>query len=574
MKRNIIINGALGLLLIGSMASCASDYLDTEPIASVTNAQVGKSTEDLMKAVNGIGWFMNYPQVVNGEVNGGGYPCGTTGEPYMMSYFGDCYGQDTYQNHFAVFQGGDMIRMLYVANNSYYSQAKAWGFYYTLIRQANAILDMVDGAEESIEGQRNQIKAQALTFRAHAYVRLLQIFGPRWQDSNNGERKCIVLRLHQGTEALPLVTMNEVLNQIYADCTEATTLFADPATYNERPNWSVPTYEVACGTFARAALLKQDWATAEKWAAEAQKGHQIMTNAQWCGGFMEACDDYLWTNSVNQDDRLTNVSWAAYNACNGNYPNYWQIGSGNINIDLYEQMDPKDIRRTRFLIPDQINIDKAQFYKATVINPTTMFFEGSNKKNRQILAAITTFMEQATPPTPSSGLEVATAYTDIGGRGTAPTYVFGAQVKFYAMGGSMQLCQYPFMRATEMLLTQAEACAMQGKTGDAQALISKLTQMRVPGSAAVTLTGDELIEFIRTQRRIELWGEGTTFFDLKRWNKHNVRRAWVENDPTSGNCPATYAIDIAPDEVNHWVFMLPRVESDYNKAIDVSELLW
>lgn len=115
---------------------------------------------------------------------------------------------------------------------------------------------------------------------------------------------------------------------------------------------------------------------------------------------------------------------------------------------------------------------------------------------------------------------------------------------------------------------------MQGKTGDAQALISKLTQMRVPGSAAVTLTGDELIEFIRTQRRIELWGEGTTFFDLKRWNKHNVRRAWVENDPTSGNCPATYAIDIAPDEVNHWVFMLPRVESDYNKAIDVSELLW
>ena len=270
MKRNIIINGALGLLLAGSMASCASDYLDTEPLSNVTDAQVGATTENLAKAINGMGFFLNMYQVdqSTGGVYQGGYPCGSCGEGYFMSYFGDCYSSDTYQNHFAIFQSGQVVRMELVANNNWYSNSKAWGFYYTLIRQANAVLDKIDDAEETIAGQRNQIKAEALAFRAHAYTRLLQLFAPRWSDSNNGERKCIVLRLQQGTDDLPLVTMNQVLDQIYTDCKDAAALFQAEDTYKERPDWSAPTYEVACGVLARAALLKEDWATAEQYAAE------------------------------------------------------------------------------------------------------------------------------------------------------------------------------------------------------------------------------------------------------------------------------------------------------------------
>ena len=574
MKRNIIINGALGLLLAGSMASCASDYLDTEPLSNVTDAQVGATTENLAKAINGMGFFLNMFQVdqSTGGVYQGGYPCGSCGEGYFMSYFGDCYSSDTYQNHFAMFQSGQVVRMELVANNNWYSNSKAWGFYYTLIRQANAVLDKIDDAEETIAGQRNQIKAEALAFRAHAYTRLLQLFAPRWSDSNNGERKCIVLRLQQGTDDLPLVTMNQVLDQIYTDCKDAAALFQAEDTYKERPDWSAPTYEVACGVLARAALLKEDWATAEQYAAEAQKGHNIMTNDEWCNGFMEATDDYLWTSSINPDDRHINGAWAAYNACNGNYPNYWQMGSGNINVDLYNQLDAKDIRRTRFIMPDQMGARLKDWYNEKYIDPTTLFFkrEGTALTNYLKIAV---FCEAATPTT-TNGMEVAVAYTDIGGRGTQPTYVYGGQVKFYAMGGSDQLCQYPFMRSTEMLLTQAEAAYHLGHIGDAQQLISKLTQMRIPDSAPITKTGEELLNEIRLQRRIELWGEGTTFFDFKRWNWRNTRRAWVSGDTNSGNCPAPYAIDVAPEQANHWVFMLPRVESDYNAAIDLSELRW
>ena len=132
MKRNIIINGALGLLLAGSMASCASDYLDTEPLSNVTDAQVGATTENLAKAINGMGFFLNMFQVdqSTGGVYQDGYPCGSCGEGYFMSYFGDCYSSDTYQNHFAIFQSGQVVRMELVANNNWYSNSKAWGFYY------------------------------------------------------------------------------------------------------------------------------------------------------------------------------------------------------------------------------------------------------------------------------------------------------------------------------------------------------------------------------------------------------------------------------------------------------------
>ena len=151
------------------------------------------------------------------------------------------------------------------------------------------------------------------------------------------------------------------------------------------------------------------------------------------------------------------------------------MGSGNINVDLYNQLDAKDIRRTRFIMPDQVGARLKDWYNEKYIDPTTMFFKRESIALTNYLK-IAVFCEAATPTT-TNGMEVAVAYTDIGGRGTQPTYVYGGQVKFYAMGGSDQLCQYPFMRSTEMLLTQAEAAYHLGHIGDAQQLISKLTQM-------------------------------------------------------------------------------------------------
>jgi len=78
-----------------------------------------------------------------------------------------------------------------------------------------------------------------------------------------------------------------------------------------------------------------------------------------------------------------------------------------------------------------------------------------------------------------------------------------------------------YMRSEEMLLTQAEALARQGKDSEAQALLNELQSMR--GANPTSASGDELIEAILLERRKELYGEGLEWFDLIRNQKPLLR---------------------------------------------------
>lgn len=74
------------------------------------------------------------------------------------------------------------------------------------------------------------------------------------------------------------------------------------------------------------------------------------------------------------------------------------------------------------------------------------------------------------------------------------------------------------MRLAEMYLTQAEALARAGKTTEAQEVFTKFQITRDPSYKSKGNSGDALAEEIMNSRRIELWGEGFRFYDLKRLN--------------------------------------------------------
>lgn len=76
-----------------------------------------------------------------------------------------------------------------------------------------------------------------------------------------------------------------------------------------------------------------------------------------------------------------------------------------------------------------------------------------------------------------------------------------------------------FMRNAEAYLNKAEASAMLDKTTDATTAINTLRKSRfLPADYAdVDLTGVDLINFIRDERRRELCFEGHRWFDLKRY---------------------------------------------------------
>ncbi len=82
--------------------------------------------------------------------------------------------------------------------------------------------------------------------------------------------------------------------------------------------------------------------------------------------------------------------------------------------------------------------------------------------------------------------------------------------------------------------------------------------MRNPSYFTVA-SGEELLAEIRKTRKIELWGEGHSWFDQKRWSLPITRRHWVEGDSESGNWYPSITESIDVDSANGWRFPIPKL---------------
>ncbi len=114
---------------------------------------------------------------------------------------------------------------------------------------------------------------------------------------------------------------------------------------------------------------------------------------------------------------------------------------------------------------------------------------------------------------------------------------------------------YVYMRAAEMYLIEAEA---EARGGDDDAAADVLYDLVSPRDASYTLstnTGQDLLDEIYLHRRIELWGEGFAWYDMKRLKQDLVRDYSGSNHTTLGNFDLTYndpwfLFQIPEDELN------------------------
>lgn len=119
---------------------------------------------------------------------------------------------------------------------------------------------------------------------------------------------------------------------------------------------------------------------------------------------------------------------------------------------------------------------------------------------------------------------------------------------------------YVFMRGAEMYLIEAEAKALNGDEAGARQALFNLISTRDNSYVLSTNTGQALLNEIRLHRRIELWGEGFAFYDMKRWNVPLVRTYTGTNHPTYGR--VDYAVG-SPK----FVFQIPILEINNNLSI-------
>lgn len=113
---------------------------------------------------------------------------------------------------------------------------------------------------------------------------------------------------------------------------------------------------------------------------------------------------------------------------------------------------------------------------------------------------------------------------------------------------------YIYMRADEFYILEAEALAYSDESA-ARTILEEFVQTRNPDFSAAGLSGSDLMNEIRFQRRLELWGEGGAWWEMKRHGDDLERDYEGTNHPRFGrfNYPAgseKFYFQIPQDELN------------------------
>ncbi len=509
--KNILKISIAALSGVMLLASCSKDYMNTTPTSSTATPTIFESTENAALAINGICKLMTRQYLSQQGFNG---------EGTIKMYTGEYPGDNCFVNlpgWSSVINGTrhDDKTTLY----NYYN----WYYYYMLIGNANAIILNIDDAKGA-EAERQFIKAQALSFRAYSYMMLLQIYSVRWSDSNNGSADGVVLRLDTSTEEMPLSTMADCYKQIYDDLDEAIRLYtASGLAPDSKDNYS-PNIDMAYATYARAALNKQDYATALDKAAKARENHPLMSNEEYKSGFNTPNKEWIWSCYGSADETLFYYSYfanMAYNSSASMVRNYPRC----INKDVYDKIPETDLRRGMFLDPKDYTYTKS-----------------TGVAGKELTAY------------------ARTLYPDI--YSTAKVYAYMQfKVSSTTQPGVGHLNNF---RSAEMYLIEAEANYFLKNEKAAQASLNTLTRDSGRDKEYnCTATGTALLDEIKLYRKIELFGEGFNWFDLKRWGD-SLDRTSTEK---GGNYITALAVSYGPQERNNWTWVIPSRETDYNHLI-------
>ena len=582
------------ILLISFAVVFTSCDLDTAPTGSASIEDVFRTTETARLAVNGIARLMVSQYLGTQQLNG---------EGSIMHLYGDLGGNSLIMDNtgWAVF-----INRTFMDNATSQWLWYPWAYYYRIIGDANTILDNIHRAEESRPGDRAHITAQALVYRAYAFFMLSQLYSARWMDSNNGEARGIILRLNALTpNDMPFSTLAETYAQIYEDLERAISYFSLPDVARiARQARSDISINVARAIFARAALTREDWATAAEMAAAARVGYPLMSNADMMGGFHTPTSEWIWGSHGSIAQNIFFFSFGAtmgFNADAGIVRSFPRL----ITRELFDQIPETDIRRGwwqvldfpgfspgsrgditrtggRLVMPADMTYTQFDAALYTWFNTWFAGLDAADIPERPVRPADMTNRNPIVVggETVSIGFVAwfnnwfngwfnpifnafeARVRADFPGLTTAHTVASHMQTKIgvFAQPG---ISHIPHIRSSEMILVEAEARARMGEEVAAQNLLLALNRGSGRNPAyTVTYTGQDLINEIWLYRDIELWGEGFNWFDLKRTGRPLVRRAKA----AGGSFLPALALSITPAGENGWTLTIPDRETDFNRA--------
>ena len=392
---------------------------------------------------------------------------------------------------------------------------------YNQIYTANGVVSTIDPATED-----NSLKyylAQALSIRAFDYFVLAQMYQHTYK--GNESKPCVPLITNENANEAAAngcarSTVQEVYDQIMSDLNKAVSLLEN----TDKTRGTDKRYiskEVAYGLRARVNLTMQNWTAAAEDAQKAIDGSGTPYSREEASapGFTESSDhSWMWAIVIAETDRVVTSGIVNFPSHMGslNY-GYASVGSWRmINKKLYNEIPDTDVRKGWWLDANKHsdNLNEAQVAQATKYG--------------------------------------------------CPAYT---QMKYGpykgVMAQSTNASDIPLMRVEEMYLILAEAQAMGGNPSTGAATLQKfINDYRDPAYVCTASSATAVQDAVWQQRRIELWGEGLSYFDILRLNKGIDRRG--------AGFPAAYVFNV-PAGDNTLIYRIPESEEQGNSLISASD---
>lgn len=424
-----------------------------------------------------------------------------------------------------------------------------WYHRYNLIANANTLINKFNSGDLPVTPKLREIVGQAYTYRAFAYLSLVQHYAKGYLISNPSSDPGvpILFATEAPFESGPRASIQAVYDQINSDLDEAIANFqeATPRQSGSAFHKSHLNIDVAWGLKARTALNSGDWATAITAAQQARKDYPIMGESDWKAGFNSTLlPEVIWGSNVvgTETTFFRSYFYLASNDFNGS-----QIRNNPKIADrrLIDAIPATDYRGDAFL-PNAPNSS------TNAANGTGGWANNTNPlytTRAEFDAAISNIKQ---------------TYGLTSGHRTHPYMHFKLKQQ---QPGTIEPDDIIYMRSSEMYLIEAEAKTMLNDIPGAQEALRPLGQERDSAYDVTQYnTQESMMEHIKFQRRLELWGEGFTYTDKIRWDEGIDHAA----NGGSGASETIYQDGFFQDKpsVNpKWVFLIPQREIDTNSFI-------
>ncbi|MAE82992.1 MAG: RagB/SusD family nutrient uptake outer membrane protein [Flammeovirgaceae bacterium] len=524
------------------LASCEEDFLERTPTDAISATDALASVENMQLVLNGVHRGMySQSQTI--------FPGGNTAIA---------------NDHWYVPQGDNLAGILIHsanANNLGWRDNAQWNGHtipttlsneimwyhrYNIIAHANLLINGIAESGFTETPELNEIKGQAYTYRAFAYLSLVQHFAKGYLIGNPSSDPGVPLLFSTESPftSEPRSSVQAIYDQIELDLDAAITAFESGTgrTGSGEAAKSQLNINVAHGLKARMALSMGDWATAASEAIAARDGYPLMGESDWLSGFnSNNLSEVIWGSNVIDAETtfFRSYFYLATNTFNGS-----QIRNNPKIADrrMVDAIPATDFRRQVFL-PDAPNT-----------NTSAANGEGGWENNTNPLYTTEEEFDAAEAA-------IKATYGLVSGHNTHPYMQFKLK---QANPGSIDPDDVIYMRSAEMYLIEAEAEAMQGNIGAAQAALQALVGTRDTGfDATVYGTQDALMDQIKFQRHLELWGEGFGYTDKIRWDEGIDHAANGGSGASEVLYQDAYQVD-RPSINDDWIFKIPQAEIDAN----------